>query len=357
MTLASPATVTASDRRSIPTHGVYLRLASGTLSGWWVHEDALAYLPKTLVTATYVPTRSVTLKVARYELYMFDAAGLMTAAKTRRIVTPTTIHVDRAAIIRGRPYVRVAGGAWANWWMPGTVTAPAAITCSAGSPPTGTAARIVSYVTGATGEIALTFDMGGRVTPALDIVRFLELERVCATIFPTGATAQTATGRAVLAEVKAHPELFELGNHTVNHCNLRDGGGGASCPATRPSADFVTSELAGADAIVAGITGLHTTPFWRPPYGAVDATLAGVAAAAGYPYTIMWSTDTIDWRTVADGGPTASAIAAKVIAGRRAGGIVLMHLGGYNTRNALPAMVVGLRAAGYMPTTLSALYR
>ena len=98
-------------------------------------------------------------------------------------------------------------------------------------------------------------------------------------------------------------------------------------------------------------------PYWRPPYGAVDATLAGVAAAAGYPYTIMWSTDTIDWRTVADGGPTASAIAAKVIAGRRAGGIVLMHLGGYNTRNALPAMVVGLRAAHYAPTTLSALYR
>ena len=81
------------------------------------------------------------------------------------------------------------------------------------------------------------------------------------------------------------------------------------------------------------------------------------AAAAGYPYTIMWSTDTIDWRPVADGGPTAAAIAAKVIAGRKAGAIVLMHLGGYTTRNALPAMVAGLRAAGYTPTTVSALFR
>ena len=79
--------------------------------------------------------RSVTLGVARYELYTFDAAGLMTAAKSRRIWTATTIHVDRAAVIRGRPYMRVAGGAWGGWWVPGKATAPVAITCSAGSPP------------------------------------------------------------------------------------------------------------------------------------------------------------------------------------------------------------------------------
>ena len=46
-----------------------------------------------------------------------------------------------------------------------------------------------------------------------------------------------------------------------------------------------------------------------------------------------------------------------MIANRTAGGIVLMHLGGYPTRNALPAMLTGLRAAGYSATSLSALYR
>jgi peptidoglycan/xylan/chitin deacetylase (PgdA/CDA1 family) len=89
----------------------------------------------------------------------------------------------------------------------------------------------------------------------------------------------------------------------------------------------------------------------------VDTTLARVAAAAGYPYTMMWSTDTIDWRPISDGGPTSAQIAAKVVQGRTAGGIVLMHLGGYHTRNALFAMVKGLRDAGYTPTTLSGLYR
>ena len=55
MTLVSPATVTASVRRSIPTHGVHLRVASGTLAGWWVHEDALAYVPGITGSVTYSP--------------------------------------------------------------------------------------------------------------------------------------------------------------------------------------------------------------------------------------------------------------------------------------------------------------
>ena len=357
VTFRSPINATASARAWITGRGTWIKAASGPLSGWWVRESRVAYRPGIVASTTYAPARTAPMAAGRWELYRFDAAGKMTAAKGRTVPRSTHEHADRTAVINGLRYSRITGGAWAGWWLPGSVTAPARITCSAGSPPAGTAARIVRSVAGATGEIALTFDMGGRITPALDIVRFLELERVCATIFPTGAMAQTATGRAVLAEIRAHPELFELGNHTVHHCNLRDGGGGSACPAARPSAAFVAAELRDADTIIAGIAGRHTTPYWRPPFGALDTTLAGVAASAGYPYTIMWSTDTIDWRTVADGGPTASDIAAKVIAGRKAGAIVLMHLGGWNTRDALPAMVQGLRAAGYTPTTISALYR
>lgn len=49
--------------------------------------------------------------------------------------------------------------------------------------------------------------------------------------------------------------------------------------------------------------------------------------------------------------------AAKVVARRTAGGVVLMHLGGSTTRDALPAMIAGLRAASHNPTTVTALYR
>ena len=353
----TPVNATGSARVFVAGRGTWLRAASGPLSGWWIRESRVAYRPGIVAATTSAPGRSTAMAAGRWELYQFDAAGVMTAAKGRTVSAATHEHVDRTAVINGLRYTRIAGGTWAGWWLPGSASAPARITCSAGSPPTGTAARIVRQVAGATGEIALTFDMGGPLGPAMDIVRFLQLERVCATIFPTGTMAQTTTGRAVLAEIRAHPELFELGNHTVHHCNLRDGGTGTACPAARPSAAFVSAELRNANAIIARIAGRHTNPYWRPPYGAVDTTLAGVAASAGYPYAIMWSTDTIDWRPLADGGPTASDIAAKVIAGRKAGAIVLMHLGGFNTRNALPAMVQGLRATGYTPTTISALYR
>ena len=358
ITLASPVTVAGSRRVAVGSDR-WLKIASGSLVGRWVREGRVAYVPGYAGRTTYSPPREGTLAPGRYELYQFNSDANRTAAAAWTVTAPTPFRTTGRAIIRGRSFVRIADGAWAGWWLPGVTSSPTPIRCTAGSPPTGTSPRRVSSVSTATGEIALTFDMGGRLTDAMKIVKWLELERICATIFPTGAAAGTTIGRQVMAEIKAHPELFEIGNHTVHHCNLRDGGGGAACPpaGTRPSTAFVTAELQDADAILSGLAGRSSVPYWRPPYGAVDTTLVNVAGAAGYPYTIMWSTDTIDWRPVSDGGPTAAQIAAKVIAGRKAGAIVLMHLGGYNTRNALPAMVTGLYAAGYSPTSLSALYR
>ena len=63
-------------------------------------------------------------------------------------------------------------------------------------------------------EVALTFDMGGRLDPALQIMNLLVANKVCATIFPTGAMSQTAHRAAGAGGDQAHPELFEVGNHT-----------------------------------------------------------------------------------------------------------------------------------------------
>ena len=49
----------------------------------------------------------------------------------------------------------------------------------------------------------------------------------------------------------------------------------------------------------------------------------------------MWDVDTIDWKPIADGGPTAQQIATKVVGNAGDGSIVLMHLGGYETLEAL----------------------
>ena len=60
----------------------------------------------------------------------------------------------------------------------------------------------------------------------------------------------------------------------------------------------------------------------------------------------------IDKRPGAEGGPTADDIRTKVLSRAEGGSIVLMHLGGWNTLDALPAIVNGLRANGLEPVTL-----
>ena len=50
-----------------------------------------------------------------------------------------------------------------------------------------------------------------------------------------------------------------------------------------------SAELRQADAVIASSSGRHTTPFWRPPYGAVDAGVRRAAASAGWGYTVMWT--------------------------------------------------------------------
>jgi peptidoglycan/xylan/chitin deacetylase (PgdA/CDA1 family) len=356
VTFRNPVNATGTARRWFAGRGQHLLVSSGPLGGWWIRESRVGYLRGYAGVAGYTPAAPVSLPAGRYELYRFDAAGAMTDAKPARFTATTMLRADRRAVIDGRPYVRLAGGTLAGWWLPGSTAAPRRIACDVGTKPALSTGRTIQSVPAATGRIALTFDMGGRMEPAVGIVRFLVLERVCATIFPTGDASQTPEGRAVMALIGAHPELFELGNHTRRHCNLRDGGGGSSaCPATRPSDAFVAEELASADATFRALSGRASAPYWRPPYGAVDSRLRAAAARAGYPDAIMWTVDTIDWRPLSDGGPTAASMIAKVRDGATPGGIVLMHLGGFATRDALPGMLQQLAARGYAPASISGL--
>lgn len=173
--------------------------------------------------------------------------------------------------------------------------------------------------------------------------------------------AQTTEGQAVLKLIGAHPELFELANHTDHHCNLRDGGGGspttAACPTSPPGDTFIRAEMTRAATILKTASGMDPAPYWRPPYGAVDTRVRNAVASVGYTKTFMWDLDTIDWRPVAEGGPTAAQIAEKVASRAVNGSDVLMHLGGWNTYDALPSMVQRLRARGLEPTTISHILR
>jgi peptidoglycan/xylan/chitin deacetylase (PgdA/CDA1 family) len=200
--------------------------------------------------------------------------------------------------------------------------------------------------------------MGGRLDPALDIMAFLVANRVCATIFATGAMSTTPTGQQVLAIIRAHPGQFEIANHTMAHCDLVRGGGGSPTTAPcvtggPPTAAFIRTQLTDAEAILRAGTGQDPQPYWRPPYGSVNAAVTAAAASVGYTKTFLWDIDTIDWKPESDGGPSAQQIAAKVITNAQGGSNVLFHLGGYNTLDAVKLIVPGLRQRGLVVSSLS----
>jgi peptidoglycan/xylan/chitin deacetylase (PgdA/CDA1 family) len=240
---------------------------------------------------------------------------------------------------------------------PQPTATPPASGCLAGNRVPAGEQQTFTKVPNADHGVALTLDMGGRLDPGIDILNFLIANGVCATFFPTGALAQTPGGQQVMAVIAAHPELFEIGNHTMHHCNLVAGGGGsptlAPCAGVDPTADFVRSELTDAAAILAPLSGQQPVPYWRPPYGVTNQSVRDAAASVGYTKTIMWDVDTIDWKPIADGGPSAEQIATKVVSRAVDGSIVLMHLGGYETLDALTIMVPALRERGFLLTTIS----
>jgi peptidoglycan-N-acetylglucosamine deacetylase len=189
--------------------------------------------------------------------------------------------------------------------------------------------------------VALTFDMGGRVGDALAIVDWLADHDVHATIFMTGAMADnpnTSAGRQVLAKIDAQPALFTLGNHSYTHRDFRN-----------LTAAEIRDELQRTEASLARYSAQDPRPFFRPPNGGYDSDVLTAVGAAGYRYTVTWDIDTIDWRPIKNDppGPTADQIVAKVLANAQGGSIVLMHLGGYETFEALPRIVDGLRGEGY----------
>jgi peptidoglycan/xylan/chitin deacetylase (PgdA/CDA1 family) len=192
--------------------------------------------------------------------------------------------------------------------------------------------------------------MGGRVGDALAIVKYLVDHRIHATIFMTGSMADnpnTDAGRKVLAEIEANPGLFTLGNHSYTHRDFRS-----------LSAGDIRDELRRTEEAIGRYSPMALKPFFRPPSGGYDARVLAAVGGAGYGYTVTWDVDTIDWRPIDNDppGPTADQVVAKVLKNARAGSIVLMHLGGYETLDALPRIVRGLEAAGYELVTLGEMF-
>jgi peptidoglycan/xylan/chitin deacetylase (PgdA/CDA1 family) len=187
-------------------------------------------------------------------------------------------------------------------------------------------------------DIALTFDDGPWWDPpTVDFVRELTRLHVPATFFEIGEHIPTYDPHGTIErEMLADGDM--IGDHTWSHPDML----GLSSAEQRAQISQAASEIK-------RVTGFEPCLF-RAPDGAVDPSLLGVARSMGFT-TIQWDIDPRDWAL-----PGESEIIGNVLDNAHDGGIIEEHFGGgprYETLDALPAEVAGLRARGYQFVTLT----
>lgn len=178
--------------------------------------------------------------------------------------------------------------------------------------------------------IALTFDDGpGPHTKQL--LDALAKTGSKATFFVLGPNV---TSRPELIKRMAN-EGHQIGNHSWNHPQF-----------SRLSSKKVLSEVERTSAEVKKITG-HGTNGIRPPYGDLDKSVRKTLSSVPDGEIILWSVDTLDWKT-----RSTSKTIASVKKEAKPGAIVLMHDIHKPTVAAVPAIVDYLRSKGYTLVTV-----
>jgi peptidoglycan/xylan/chitin deacetylase (PgdA/CDA1 family) len=188
-------------------------------------------------------------------------------------------------------------------------------------------------------QVALTFDDGPwPAPPPSAFLRVLERARVPATFFEIGQQVATYDpGGGYARRMLADGDM--LGDHSWSHPVM-----------TSLSPDQQRAQLLDTAAAIRRQTGGFTPCLWRPPYGAVNGSLVGLARSLGF-ITVMWDVDPRDWAT-----PGVGAIYGSVVANAHNGAIVLQHFGGgprYQTLAALPQEIATLRGEGYRFVTVT----
>ena len=181
-------------------------------------------------------------------------------------------------------------------------------------------------------QIALTFDAGWLYDQTLDLLSVLDDYQVKATFFLRGQW------------VKDHPDLAKeiaarghsVQNHSMTHGHMRD-----------MTDEAIIKEMSESTRIIEETIGARPHLF-RPPFGEYDKRMLGILVQQGYPYTVKWTVDSLDWAEELRGTKiTEQYLIDRVLGNASDNGIVLMHVGGYHTVKVLPKIIEGLEQMGY----------
>jgi len=176
-------------------------------------------------------------------------------------------------------------------------------------------------------KVALSFDAAWGNEDTQEILDILKKQDIHVTFFMTGGWVEDFPD-----DVKAiHEAGHDLGNHSENHKNM-----------SQLSDDEKTTELMTVHNKVKELTDVDMNLF-RPPYGDYDDAVILNAAEKGY-YTIQWDVDSLDWKDYGVDSIIDTVVNHKNLGN---GSIILCHNGAKYTKEALEAMIVGLKEKGY----------
>jgi peptidoglycan/xylan/chitin deacetylase (PgdA/CDA1 family) len=202
-------------------------------------------------------------------------------------------------------------------------------------PGDGSPARVITRGPTTSRTVALTFDAGSDRGFVAQILDTLASEGVVASFGLTGVWAERNPDIVARIANDGHAII----NHSYSHASFT-GNSTDGRPLTQAQR---FAELDRAEAVIAGITGRSTKPLFRSPYGDYDASTNRDVGARGYAFNVLWTVDSRGWL-----GIPASEITAHCLRMAIPGAIYVFHVGSASQDGpALPAIIAGLREAGY----------
>lgn len=202
------------------------------------------------------------------------------------------------------------------------------------NPPTAETSIFITSGSTQKKQIALTFDAGSDIA-GITIIDVLKKHNVKATFFLTGKWVEKFPAYAKRIVNEGH----DIGNHTYSHPDVKT-----------VSANAFIDNIKKAENIIISTTGKSPLPYFRFPYGSYNNEALKTVGKAGYRYSIQWSLDTIDWQQ-----PKEEVIISRILTGASNGDIILMHIGGINTPQAVDQVIPQLRQRGFELVPLSVL--
>jgi len=186
-------------------------------------------------------------------------------------------------------------------------------------------------------RVALTLDASGIAGDAEQLVGVLTSNDIPATVFAAGPFAEQQAG-ILKAYSDAGIDVLNRGYARSSYVGM--------------TSDAIEADIAKADDAIQAATGKRTAPYFRPPFGGVNATVTAAVKAAGY-CPILWTVDTLD---VADGSTVANSV-SRATSALKNGAIILMHVNSDIALELAPALAQKIKDEGYTLVTIRDLLR